>query len=186
MGSRRLGQVELSWGKVTVSGKVHGCLLKRFDHSVTKETLDGIPPIEFDTVAAWCRFTVPSGLGGSLGGGLHAAEHALIAVTPLLAMCDRWDIGGSFTPDGPGGKPAIFIYDGFPGGTGIAERLYQYYGKLASRALELVLGCNCWDGCPRCIMSPKCGNNNEPPDKKACLHVVDILSREMAGERGAG
>lgn len=183
LGCRHLGRVELAWGKVAVSEKVYAYLVKRFDRVVAKEDVRGIPPIEFETIAVWCRIVVPPSLSGSLAGGLHAAEHALIAVTPLMAMCDRWDIGGHSTAHGPGGKPSIFIYDGFPGGTGITERLYRCYGELAVRALELVSGCNCQDGCPRCIMSPKCGSNNEPLDKKICLHLLGIVSRDTAGPR---
>jgi DEAD/DEAH box helicase domain-containing protein len=132
--------------------------------------------VKIDTVAAWIQIMDLKGIPGDLEGGLHAAEHALIAVTPLLAMCDRWDVGGVSIISGYDGKPAIYIYDGFPGGIGIAERLYSHFGDLAKQAYELVKECDCKDGCPRCVMSYKCGNNNEPLDKHCSIKILELIA----------
>ena len=114
-------------------------------------------------------------------GTLHAAEHSQIAVLPLLAMCDRWDIGGLSTNYHPQtGGPTIFIYDGHPGGIGIARRGYEAFERLVGDAYRLVSECPCESGCPSCVQSPKCGNLNEPlsqgglrrADAAAMLRVV--------------
>ena len=99
-------------------------------------------------------------------GALHATEHAQIAVLPLIAMCDRWDIGGLSTNYHPQtGVPTIFIYDGHPGGIGIARTAFQRFEELCRDALALIAECPCSDGCPSCVQSPKCGNLNEPLSK---------------------
>ena len=98
----------------------------------------------------------------SLLGALHATEHAQIAVLPLIAMCDRWDIGGLSTNLHPQtGGPTIFIYDGHPGGVGITRTAFQRFEELCEDAHRLIAGCGCADGCPSCVQSPKCGNLNE-------------------------
>ncbi len=99
-------------------------------------------------------------------GALHAAEHAQIAVLPLLAMCDRWDIGGLSTNLHPQtGGPTIFVYDGHPGGIGITRRGYLAFEALVDDAHRLIAECPCERGCPSCVQSPKCGNLNEPLSK---------------------
>jgi DEAD/DEAH box helicase domain-containing protein len=114
--------------------------------------------------------------GLDFDGGIHAVEHAMIAMSPMFAMCDRWDIGGLSTPLHPDtGCPTIFIYDGFEGGIGISETLYAKVTELWGKTLELVKNCECQDGCPSCIYSPKCGNENEPLDKKAAIIILQKL-----------
>ena len=99
-------------------------------------------------------------------GSLHAAEHAQIAVLPLLAMCDRWDIGGLSTNAHPQtGGPTIFIHDGHPGGVGITRIAFAHFEELVADAHRLISECRCRDGCPSCVQSPKCGNLNEPLSK---------------------
>ena len=111
-------------------------------------------------------------------GVLHAVEHAAIGVLPLFALCDRNDIGGVSTPMHPDtGEPQVFIYDGHPGGVGIAEHGFDVIEELLSATLEAVSQCPCADGCPSCIQSPKCGNNNRPLDK----HVAARLLRDLTG-----
>ena len=99
-------------------------------------------------------------------GALHAAEHSQIAVLPLIAMCDRWDIGGLSTNMHPQtGVPTIFIYDGHPGGVGITRVGHGLFETLVADAHRLVSECPCESGCPSCVQSPKCGNLNEPLSK---------------------
>jgi DEAD/DEAH box helicase domain-containing protein len=112
----------------------------------------------------------------ALLGSLHAAEHAQIAVLPLIAMCDRWDIGGLSTNMHPQtGGPTIFVYDGHPGGIGIARLAYARFEELCRDAHRLIAECQCKSGCPSCVQSPKCGNLNEPLSKagaRAVLHSM--------------
>jgi len=106
-------------------------------------------------------------------GSLHAAEHTQIAVLPLLAMCDRWDIGGLSTNfHGQTGKPTVFIYDGHPGGIGITRQGYERFEALVADALRLISECPCEKGCPSCVQSPKCGNLNEPLAKAGARELL--------------
>ena len=107
-----------------------------------------------------------------------------IAVLPLLAMCDRWDIGGlSTNVHFQTGGPTIFIYDGHPGGVGIARRGYDEFERLVGDAARLVGECPCADGCPSCVQSPKCGNLNEPLHKAGALELMDAIINLIAAER---
>jgi DEAD/DEAH box helicase domain-containing protein len=109
-------------------------------------------------------------------GGLHATEHAAIGILPVFALCDRNDIGGVSTPLHPDtGQPQIFIYDGHPGGVGIAERGFELIEPLWEATLRAIAECPCTDGCPSCIQSPKCGNNNQPLDKRAASVLLEGL-----------
>jgi DEAD/DEAH box helicase domain-containing protein len=112
----------------------------------------------------------------SLLGALHATEHAQIAVLPLIAMCDRWDIGGLSTNLHPQtGRPTIFIYDGHPGGVGITRTAFARFEELCEDALRLIAGCGCADGCPSCVQSPKCGNLNEPLSKAGARLLLERM-----------
>jgi len=111
-----------------------------------------------------------------LAGGLHATEHAAIAILPLFALCDRNDIGGVSTPFHPDtGRAQIFIYDAYPGGIGIAEKGFDLVDELWQATLTAITECPCQEGCPSCIQSPKCGNNNKPLDKKAAQLLLEGL-----------
>lgn len=120
----------------------------------------------------------PTSRGRSrLAGSLHAMEHALIAVLPLHAMCDRWDIGGLSTPwHWQTDRATVFVYDGYPGGIGLSRRGFKSFSQLVSDAHALVQGCPCESGCPSCIQSPKCGNLNEPLDKQGALSLLAALA----------
>jgi DEAD/DEAH box helicase domain-containing protein len=112
----------------------------------------------------------------ALLGSLHATEHAQIAVLPLIAMCDRWDIGGLSTNAHPQtGGPTIFIYDGHPGGIGITRLAYQRFEELCRDAHRLIAECPCKSGCPSCVQSPKCGNLNEPLSKAGARALLEGL-----------
>jgi DEAD/DEAH box helicase domain-containing protein len=109
-------------------------------------------------------------------GGIHALEHAMIGMFPLFALADRYDIGGISHPAHPQvGRAAVFIYDGYPGGVGLAARAFEVLEDLLTRTGELIAGCACEDGCPSCIHSPKCGSGNKPLDKWAALRITGLL-----------
>jgi DEAD/DEAH box helicase domain-containing protein len=170
--------VTLSFGTVTVTEEVHAYQRKRLpDHEIIDLQALDLPPQSFQTQALW--YEVPDDLLADdfplevLLGSLHAAEHTQIAVLPLLAMCDRWDIGGLSTNFHPQtGRPTIFIYDGHPGGVGITRQGFLRFESLVADAHRLIDECPCESGCPSCVQSPKCGNLNEPLEKAGALEVM--------------
>ena len=114
-----------------------------------------------------------------LPGGIHGAEHCAIGLLPLVATCDRWDIGGVSTPlHEDTGLTTIFVYDGYPGGAGIAERGYHAAERWLRATVERLRDCPCRDGCPSCVVSPKCGNGNEPLDKAAAERLTRSSSAD--------
>jgi DEAD/DEAH box helicase domain-containing protein len=114
-----------------------------------------------------------------VAGSLHAAEHALIAILPLYAMCDRWDIGGLSTAwHWQTDQATIFIYDGYPGGIGLTRRACEAFESLAADARTLIAECPCESGCPSCVQSPKCGNLNEPLNKDGALQLLTALTAQ--------
>jgi DEAD/DEAH box helicase domain-containing protein len=124
---------------------------------------------------------------GDSGGGLHGIEHAFIAMMPFHVLCDRGDIGGiSMMAHPETGGPVIFIYDGHPGGIGLSEKAYQIFEEITEKTLQLVAGCWCESGCPSCIYSPKCGNDNQPLDKAAAVRILEQICQGCRGEDGAG
>jgi DEAD/DEAH box helicase domain-containing protein len=145
-----------------------------------------MPLTEYETVGMW--WDVPPELPAFLAargmdflGGIHAAEHASIGILPLFAMCDRWDIGGLSTPRHPDTDAAqIFIYDGFPGGVGIAEKGFSLLPELWRATLDVIRACPCSGGCPSCVQSPKCGNFNQPLDKQAAVVILGWLLGQPA------
>jgi DEAD/DEAH box helicase domain-containing protein len=172
--------VTLSFGEVVYSETVLGFQRKGLqDNQVIDFQALEMPTVEFPTRALWYELEelidaepFPS---DRLLGSLHAIEHGQIAVLPLIAMCDRWDIGGLSTNVHPQtGGPAIFIYDGHPGGVGITRRGYDQFDRLVADARRLIGECPCESGCPSCVQSPKCGNLNEPLSKHG---AIELLSR---------
>jgi DEAD/DEAH box helicase domain-containing protein len=170
--------VTLSFGMVTVTEQVHAYQRKRLpDHEIIDLRALDLPPQSFSTQALWYEVG-PDLLAEDfplevLLGSLHAAEHTQIAVLPLLAMCDRWDIGGlSTNMHAQTGGPTIFIYDGHPGGVGITRQGFLRFESLVGDAHRLIAECPCESGCPSCVQSPKCGNLNEPLEKAGALEVM--------------
>jgi len=181
-GEKEAGGVKVYLGEVDVTMTVVSYRKRRqyTEEIIAEEPLD-LPPQSFATVALW--FDIPQSAirrieeqAYDFAGGLHAAEHAAIAMLPLYALCDRNDIGGLSTPAHPDtGRPQVFIYDAYPGGIGISEKGYELIDELWGATLKAVAECPCSAGCPSCIQSPKCGNNNEPLDKRAAQVILEAL-----------
>jgi len=177
--SRHEGRVDIFLGEVEVTTTVLGYKKKAqfTDEDLGEEVLD-LPPQHFQTMSLW--FDLPESTIAAIdkeqldvAGGLHATEHAAIGILPLFALCDRNDIGGLSTPFHPDtGKPQVFIHDGHPGGVGIAEKGYELIVELWQATLDAIEECPCEEGCPSCIQSPKCGNNNKPLDKQAAIMLL--------------
>lgn len=181
---KAIGPITVSLGEVEVTTFIVSFRKKRIytEEVIGEEPLD-LPPRSFRTMALW--FDLPPEITNppacrqfDFAGGLHAVEHAAIAMLPLFALCDRNDIGGLSTPLHPDtGKPQIFIHDAHPGGVGIAEKGFELITDLWDRTLKLITECPCEDGCPSCIQSPKCGNNNQPLDKEGARLILNALLR---------
>jgi DEAD/DEAH box helicase domain-containing protein len=187
--------VTLSFGEVAVTDTVLAYQRKRVADNAFLDLVGlDLPPTSFSTQALWFELdsaelaeTIPL---EALLGALHATEHAQISVLPLIAMCDRWDIGGLSTNLHPQtGGPTIFIYDGHPGGIGITRTAFARFEELSRDAHRLIAECPCASGCPSCIQSPKCGNLNEPLSKAGARLLLERMlgAVESDGEgRGPG
>jgi DEAD/DEAH box helicase domain-containing protein len=177
--NRWVGRSGLGLGTVRVRSRVVG--YKRFDaftgELLGNEDLD-LPPTQLVTRAFWYVIGLDvlddaAITPARMPGTLHAVEHAAIGIMPLFAICDRWDVGGVSTPLLPEtGAPTIVIYDGYPGGAGIAELGFRAADRHLAATLESVESCRCPDGCPSCVQSPKCGNGNEPLDKAGAVALL--------------
>jgi DEAD/DEAH box helicase domain-containing protein len=170
--------MDVFFGRVSVTEQVVAYQRKSIRDQATLDLVAlELPPTTFETEATWY---VPDegqldGLEAlpKLLGSLHAAEHAMIAILPLWAMCDRWDIGGLSTNlHFQTGRPTVFVYDGHAGGVGIARRGYDELEGWVGDTERLLAGCPCADGCPSCVQSPKCGNLNEFLDKEGALTLL--------------
>jgi DEAD/DEAH box helicase domain-containing protein len=180
---RRALGVELSFGTVSVSEQVIAYQRKRLgDNKVIDIVALDLPEQDFVTQGLW--YVIGDRMAAALPsevllGALHASEHGQIAVLPLIAMCDRWDIGGLSTNiHHQTGSPTIFIYDGHPGGIGITRLGYEKFERLVTDADRLIRECPCDDGCPSCVQSPKCGNLNEHLHKGGALELMGRMRAE--------
>jgi DEAD/DEAH box helicase domain-containing protein len=184
LATKRLNRMEINYGKLKVTESVLGYRKKHLhtDKLIGEYLLD-LPPSVFTTTGIWMGVDTAildeiSGRGFSADGGLHALEHAAIATLPLFALCDRMDLGGVSYPFNPELKgPAIFIYDGHEGGVGLTKRGFSCIGEWLASTLSLMRDCPCEVSCPSCTQDMKCGNNNEPLDKRAAIMILkDWLS----------
>lgn len=180
-------EVEVGLGEVEVTDRVIG-YRKIQSHSndvMSAHDLE-MPPVTLQTMAVWLK--LPDRLQEMIGehkldfaGGIHAVEHAMISMYPLHLLVDRSDVGGVSTPSHPdlGGRSGIFVYDGHRGGVGYAEKGYDLIEQVLDGTLKAIESCPCESGCPSCIQSPKCGNNNEPLDKQAAIMLLhEILGKD--------
>jgi DEAD/DEAH box helicase domain-containing protein len=182
-------------GRLKVTERVTGFEKRRIfgQDRIGSYPLD-LPPHTFETQGLWfeipeaIRDHVKYGAPGGLHfmGGIHAVEHAMIGLFPLFALCDRGDVGGISTTFHPQvGRPAIFLYDGYPEGIGLAERCYRVLEELMAHTLRLLQECACETGCPSCIHSPKCGSGNKPLDKAAAILTLQGLLGLLTIPEGA-
>ncbi|MCO1595530.1 DEAD/DEAH box helicase [Micromonospora sp. RHAY321] len=176
------GPVGMFLGEVDVTSQVVSYQRRRI---ATGEVIDtrplDLPTRELRTVAVWFTLS-PQSLAAAgvqaadVPGALHAAEHAAIGLLPLMATCDRWDIGGLSTAVHPDTEaPTVFVYDGHPGGAGFAERAYGTASAWLRATRDAIAECGCETGCPSCVQSPKCGNGNNPLSKPDAIRVLDVV-----------
>ncbi len=184
----RWGRVEVGCAQVSVTRQVRSYLVRRWPSGevLAEHPLD-LPAMTLTTVGMY--WSIPDEVLLAAGiceaqvpGAVHALEHASIGILPLLATCDRWDLGGVSSARHPQtGQAIIVVHDGHPGGAGFAERGFHAAVDWLSATAATIAGCPCPDGCPACVHSPKCGNGNEPLDKAAALRLARILLAEQTG-----
>ena len=181
------GPVTVGLVPVSVTNTVTGYLRRRLDGEVIDFVELDMPTRTLDTTAVMCTIT-PEALQQygidflRVPGSLHAAEHAAIGLLPLVASCDRGDIGGVSTAVGPvQGLPTIFVYDGYPGGAGFADRGFRRLDMWWGATAAAIEACECPLGCPSCVQSPKCGNGNDPLDKEGAVRVLRLVLAALEG-----
>ncbi len=194
---RRKGRrLDARWGELRITRQITGFERRRNrdGRRIDRKPLE-LPATTFDTEGLWLPVTgaakeALTGPGHHLAGGLHAAEHAMIKLLPLFALCDKQDVGGvSYPLYPPLGGPAIFFYDGYEGGVGFSRRGLDVLGDWLGATLEALQACSCEAGCPSCVQDPQCGNANEPLDKAGAValigHWLGRTPAPVTGEAGA-
>ncbi len=188
----KYGGLTIHFGELTVREDYFKYKKMQFSKAIGTYPLD-LPPLKFTTKGLW--FTIPKQVKDMLedmfpneeevfAGGLHGAEHALIGLFPLHTMCDRFDIGGLSTNYHEDTQEAtIFIYDGYEGGIGICEKAVDVFVDLLNSTIDLLENCNCKSGCPACIYSPKCGNDNKPLHKNATKYILNYMKQLISNEK---
>ncbi|MEZ2189717.1 DEAD/DEAH box helicase [Corynebacterium sp. CCM 9204] len=172
---------------VEVTEQVTGYVMRLMDGTVLDQVPLDYPAQQLKTRAV--AYTIDPATLAAMGltpadlpGTLHAAEHAAIGMLPLIATCDRWDIGGVSTALHPDtGLPTVFVYDGHPGGAGFADCGFTRFREWITATFEAVRACPCEDGCPSCVQSPKCGNGNSPLDKQGALKLLGAMVTMLSG-----
>jgi DEAD/DEAH box helicase domain-containing protein len=168
-GEGRWNNIELGWGDMHVVDEVHGYMVKDvFSGAVLgKYAIDEPLTYEFDTQGLWADWDVYADGTPEYANGLHALEHVSISMMPAMTGADSAEIGGISYPDG-----RIFHYEGVEGGAGLSEIVMGRYGECMGMARDRLKVCGCENGCPKCIYSPQCGNNNFHLDKKKALELA--------------
>jgi len=180
------GDLQVCAGTVEVTEQVVGYLRKLPSGRILDSTPLDMPARSLRTRAVWYTLTEGALLRAGLDpsrwpGALHAAEHAAIGLLPLVATCDRWDIGGVSTALHPDtGRPTVFVHDGHPGGAGFADRGHEALREWLTATRAAIADCECPSGCPSCVQSPKCGNGNDPLDKAGAIVVLDVVLTRLA------
>ncbi len=182
---RKSGGFQLFLGEVDASQQYVKYKIKKFDQVIGIEDLD-LPPLVYRTSGLW--LTLPEhlerkieNLGLDFEGSLHGAEHALIDLMPFTVMCDGWDLGGLAVRHHPDtGRPTIIVHESVEGGIGLCEKGYELFDQIVKMTLELVSDCRCDAGCPSCIISPRCGNDNRPLDKKGAVILLQELMKAIS------
>jgi DEAD/DEAH box helicase domain-containing protein len=175
------GAAAMSFGSVEVVNQVVSYVKRSTSGGgLLGEELLELPQRSLHTKAVWWTLDADAVASAmehdDVPGSAHAAEHAAIGLLPLLATCDRWDIGGVSTALHPDtGTLTVFVYDGYPGGAGFAERGYELAKRWLTVTRDAIAACACPDGCPSCVYSPKCGNGNEPLDKAGAIRLLDAF-----------
>ncbi|HET6371772.1 MAG TPA: DEAD/DEAH box helicase, partial [Candidatus Polarisedimenticolia bacterium] len=200
LATRQLTGYKASLGRLRVTQEFKEYVRKRISdqQKMSSHPLD-LPPLVYETVGLW--WEIPESVRAEAErrehhfmGSIHASEHAAISLFPLLTICDRGDIGGISYPAHPQtGGSTVFIYDGYPGGIGLAAAGYERIEALLGRTLQTLVTCDCEEGCPSCIHSPKCGSGNHPLDKAGARFVLESLvaatnqgpPKEIPAKRGA-
>ncbi|HEY2223301.1 DEAD/DEAH box helicase [Actinomycetospora sp.] len=180
-------ELQVCLGTVEVTEQVVGYLRKLPSGRVLEQVPLDLPARTLATRAVW--YTLSESLLEGVGivpprvpGSLHAAEHAAIGLMPLVATCDRWDIGGVSTALHPDtGRPTVFVHDGHPGGAGFADRGHEAMRTWLTATRDAIAGCECPSGCPSCVQSPKCGNGNDPLDKAGAVAVLTAVLARLPG-----
>jgi DEAD/DEAH box helicase domain-containing protein len=184
------GEAAVCFGDVQVSRQVVSFSRRSLETGMVtdEETLD-LPERSLTTRAVWwtigpAQRAALAGSGVDLAGAAHAAEHASIGMLPLLAACDRWDVGGVSADAHPStGRLTVFVYDGHAGGAGFAERGFATAGRWLAATAEAIASCECAAGCPSCIQSPKCGNGNQPLAKSGAIALLQLLLSGRAADQ---
>ncbi len=177
-------------GRVRVRTLVTGFVRRRFrQRGVLDERPLDLPEITYDTQALWFRLDAVAHAppAGALAAAMHALEHTLIGILPAFVMCERADVGGvSYPVYPPTGSPTVFVYDGHPGGVGYVRAGAAVFDTWLAAAVELLARCPCEHGCPRCVLSPKCGNGNQFLDKRAARTIGAAWAAWSQAQRGPG
>lgn len=180
--NKKRNRINFFYGDLVVTSKIIGYQKrKHFTNDLIGEYNLELPTRTFETKGLW--FIIPNDIKKEVNeknfdfaGSIHALEHLLIGVFPLVAICDRKDLGGLSHPIHPDtDEPTIFIYDAYPGGIGFSKKGFDYIEKLLHYGYDVVKNCKCEDGCPSCIYSPKCGNKNKPLDKKGAILILERI-----------
>ena len=189
----KLEGVVVAFGRLRVTEHITGYLkiLSGSMKIIGRRPLD-LPPQTFETEGYWLLLppyikTACEHHQLHFMGGIHAMEHALIGLMPLLVLCDRNDIGGISHPwhDQIEGA-AVFVYDGHAGGIGLARQAFSKIHHLVKSTLKAVRSCSCDAGCPSCVHSSKCGSGNRPIDKRACVYIMEALLKPPPATSSTG